>query len=219
LSRRYHGKGTYYIRGHLLNHHLGGPGGTWSNLTPIDRSANSTMSADFEEPVKTRVLDKGRTAHFRVTAHYGRTHRLAGEIDVLRSNPNKRDPVVAQIIQAEQKLPKTIECVAEVAPAKGQQETEKIDASIAVEINDQNSDLYHLGPEPIRPFYVDEAAQAKDGESQLRRLRGVDPDTAKKIIANRPKDGYRWVADLKRHMNWEEAAETPLLIVRIYRRK
>lgn len=40
-----------YIKGHLLNEHLGGRG-TEDNLFPITRSANSRHSHDFEEPVK-----------------------------------------------------------------------------------------------------------------------------------------------------------------------
>src|SRR5262249_20899556 len=154
LRRRYTGEGTYYIRGHLLNNHLGGPGDTWRNLTPLSRSANSSMSASFEERVKTRVLTDKRPGHFRVTANYGRTHRLAGELADLQQSENPDDRVIAAIIQVERKVPQSVQCQAEVLPGSGPPETIG-PIPINVGIDDEDVDRYQLGPAPVQPFYVD----------------------------------------------------------------
>ncbi|HEX4604055.1 MAG TPA: DUF4157 domain-containing protein [Candidatus Angelobacter sp.] len=67
-----------YVRGHLLNHHLYGPGNN-QNLVPIDRSLNTTMSANVEEPIKHEVLDEHNVVKYSVQANFtspwpGRTH-------------------------------------------------------------------------------------------------------------------------------------------------
>jgi hypothetical protein len=67
-----------YVRGHLLNHHLYGPGNN-PNLVPIDRSLNTTMSANVEEPIKHEVLDEHKVVKYSVQANFSspwpnRTH-------------------------------------------------------------------------------------------------------------------------------------------------
>ncbi|MCP4289272.1 MAG: hypothetical protein GY792_33435, partial [Gammaproteobacteria bacterium] len=60
LRQRKHGGGSYYVRGHLLNHNLGGPGNTWANLTPLTQKANQDHHADFESRVKRAVNEEYR---------------------------------------------------------------------------------------------------------------------------------------------------------------
>lgn len=66
-----------YVRGHLLNHHVHGPGRT-ENLTPITGSANTSMLSAVEETVKNEVLSENNVVSYTVEAHYGaraeRTH-------------------------------------------------------------------------------------------------------------------------------------------------
>jgi uncharacterized protein DUF4157/DNA/RNA non-specific endonuclease len=65
-----------YIRGHLLNHHLFGPG-TNENLVPITRETNAQMSSQVEEPLKAAVLQQNKVIAYRVTVVYGtRSPRL-----------------------------------------------------------------------------------------------------------------------------------------------
>ncbi|MCW5665806.1 MAG: DUF4157 domain-containing protein [Piscinibacter sp.] len=59
-----------YIRGHLLNHHLFGPGNR-ENLVPITREANAQMSSRVEEPLKTAVLSQNKVVSYRVTMAFG----------------------------------------------------------------------------------------------------------------------------------------------------
>jgi Domain of unknown function (DUF4157) len=46
---------TYYVKGHLLNNHLGGPGRDWNNLTPLTQDANGEFEKDAERFVKSRL--------------------------------------------------------------------------------------------------------------------------------------------------------------------
>jgi hypothetical protein len=216
LRRRYTGEGTTYIRGHLLNNHLGGPGNTWTNLTPLSRSANSSMSAGFEEPVKTKVLTDRRPVHFVVTANYGRTHPLSGRVGELDQSENPDDRVIADIIRVEQKIPQTIQCEADILPGNGQ--AERIAPTpFQIVIDAANPDHYQLGPAPIQPFYVDTEAQA--GNSAGLQQLGMTPQIAQAVISGRPASGYRRSAQLvEKGVDWDNAVRTPGLRVRIYRR-
>lgn len=71
LARRTSGGDSYYIRGHLLNRHLGGPGDDFSNLTPLTQKTNHQHSATVEQTVKAHVAG-GDTTDYRVQAVYGR---------------------------------------------------------------------------------------------------------------------------------------------------
>ena len=82
MNIRKQGGSPYYIKGHLLNDNLGGPGTTWANLTPINSKANSDHKTNFENPVKEAVNGKlsgssattlGYMKGFSVVANYGRT--------------------------------------------------------------------------------------------------------------------------------------------------
>jgi hypothetical protein len=62
-TARFPGK---YVRGHLLNHHVHGPG-TKRNLTPITIGANNRMERLAESQVKKAVLDDKKTLRFVVS--------------------------------------------------------------------------------------------------------------------------------------------------------
>jgi hypothetical protein len=217
LKRRYTGEGTTYIRGHLLNDHLGGPGNTWTNLTPLSRSANSSMSARFEEPVKTKVLTDKRAVHFVVTANYGRTHPLSSWVSDLDQSENPDDRVIADIIRVEQKIPQTIQCEADILPGNGP--AQRIaPPPFPIVIEPADPDHYQLGPDPIQPFYVDAEAQAGN-TARLQQL-GMTQQIAQAVISGRPASGYRRSAQLvEKGADWDKACSTKGLRVRIYRRK
>ena len=59
-------KGTY-VRGHLLNHHVHGPGEN-KNLIPITGSLNTTMETQVESEVKKLVLGENRVVNYEVKA-------------------------------------------------------------------------------------------------------------------------------------------------------
>ena len=54
-----------YVRGHLLNHHVYGPGEN-RNLVPITRSCNTTMETQAEHLIKQAVIGEGKVVRFKV---------------------------------------------------------------------------------------------------------------------------------------------------------
>jgi len=52
-----------YIRGHLLNHHVHGPGEN-RNLVPITGSCNTTMEKQAEHVIKKAVIGEGKVVRF-----------------------------------------------------------------------------------------------------------------------------------------------------------
>jgi len=54
-----------YVRGHLLNHHVYGPGEN-RNLVPITRSCNTTMEKQAETIIKQAVIGEGKVVRFTV---------------------------------------------------------------------------------------------------------------------------------------------------------
>jgi Domain of unknown function (DUF4157)/DNA/RNA non-specific endonuclease len=61
---------NYWVRGHLLNHNLGGPG-EQRNLTPITKTANSEHHNNVEKVLKTVSALGGALIGYKVTAKYG----------------------------------------------------------------------------------------------------------------------------------------------------
>jgi hypothetical protein len=66
-----------YVRGHLLNHHVHGPGDK-QNLTPITGKLNGDMERVVEDKVKDQVLGQKKVVSYKVEVVYGghgaRTH-------------------------------------------------------------------------------------------------------------------------------------------------
>ena len=60
---------NWWVRGHLLNEHLGGPG-TKENLTPITKTANSRHHSTVEKLVKL-AKTKNKMLAYSVKAIYG----------------------------------------------------------------------------------------------------------------------------------------------------
>jgi hypothetical protein len=54
-----------YVRGHLLNHHVHGPG-TKQNLTPITIGANNRMERRAESAIKKAALDEKKILRYVV---------------------------------------------------------------------------------------------------------------------------------------------------------
>ncbi|MTJ09806.1 DUF4157 domain-containing protein [Anabaena sp. UHCC 0204] len=70
VSVRNNSTTTIYIRGHLLNHHVHGPGSK-QNLTPITGALNSKMEREVESTVKNKVLGEKKVVSYHVEVDYG----------------------------------------------------------------------------------------------------------------------------------------------------
>ena len=91
------GGASFYIRGHLLNEHLGGMG-TWKNLTPLSREGNHQHESQVESLVKSAV-DSGAVVEYSVEAVPA--SRGDGEGLIARLPDDDQKATKAEIIRAE----------------------------------------------------------------------------------------------------------------------
>jgi hypothetical protein len=125
------GGSSYYVKGHLLNNHLGGPGTIWDNLTPLTQEGNNrdadSMYHAFEKKVKAAVLDEKRTVtDFKVVAIFGAPSRKAeiGEIDaeLKKTSLSKADrteyELIRDVLVEEQRIATRVDCKAKLGKSK-----------------------------------------------------------------------------------------------------
>nr|WP_321465819.1 DUF4157 domain-containing protein [uncultured Desulfobulbus sp.] len=229
VSKRKQGQGVYYIKGHLLNDNLGGPGSTWNNLTPLTQAANSDHKNRFEKFVKLAVNgsegpyneptpDQARarnlkTVNFVVTARYGQQARAA-DIAYFRDQGGQDATDKADIIEGEQAIPVALDCAAHEirsdGTAGGPVARHTVDNRI-----DTTLDHYATRPIPKRIVYLNEMSR-----SELLTLSGIGEALADAIVEQRP---FRTRAEMQAKVHiaqgrWNQLQNTPGLEVRIYRR-
>ncbi|RKR05628.1 uncharacterized protein DUF4157 [Flavobacterium sp. 90] len=137
LAKRKNGGSSYYIRGHLLNHNTHGPG-TWENMTPLSREGNSAHEGSVESLVKAAV-QSGAIVFYSVEPK-----NYIGNL----STPNDADPTIKEIREAEQFVPRTLDCKAVLLEKNGNNYTEKAGGNIAtIPVNnpvDTNINSYEI---------------------------------------------------------------------------
>jgi Domain of unknown function (DUF4157)/DNA/RNA non-specific endonuclease len=125
-KRRDDTKGTdpYYVRGHLLNDHLGGPG-EWKNLTPLSQTANNrgknSMLHLFENKVKDAVFAGKKVRRFRVEPTQG-TVKSSSDLTQIKAAQNAATTAaqkahwgaVYDVVEEEQFMPRIVVCKAEI---------------------------------------------------------------------------------------------------------
>ena len=192
LTLRKDGKGSYYVRGHLLNHNLHGTGTNWKNLTPLTQGANNrnndSMLHTFEKYVK-RSVDAGNAVYFEVMPIYEAP--TPGVISRINVNPEGLPPKynandlkkIKQIAQIEAKIPSSIKCEAqEYDPFKDKKSKApkpslkgKISKTVSNRIESSNITDYDLVPTKAPdPGRVDNAEAMKTA--------GVDNKHADQIV-------------------------------------
>jgi hypothetical protein len=62
-------RAKYWVRAHMLNHHLHGPGKPW-NLFPAEKTVNSQMEHQVEGPAKTAVHKGDATYYYEANVSY-----------------------------------------------------------------------------------------------------------------------------------------------------
>lgn len=112
-NRRTDSGSFFYIRGHLLNQNLHGPG-KWTNMTPLSIYGNNEHESKVESKIKTAV-NSGAIVEYSVTANYPGTRsdkkslidKINKSSDSLISKTYKE-----QIIEAEDFVPLSLTCKA-----------------------------------------------------------------------------------------------------------
>ena len=121
IDFRQKGGGSYYIRGHLINDNLGGPG-KWNNLTALSRTANHEHEEKVESKVKS-AFNIGAVVRYKVTASGNQNVKKVTAADKDKF-PKIADfatalPYLVQITEAESKVPTSIACEAYTMRKKG----------------------------------------------------------------------------------------------------
>ncbi len=137
------GSSSYYVKGHLLNNHLGGPGDTWDNLTPLTQEGNNrsgdSMYYAFEKKVKAALFDdKREVTAFKVVAQYGAPSRQAeiAEIDTELKAPTiskaetTRLQVIKNTITEEQNIAINVQCTATLGKGKKHTSSELLNVPV-----------------------------------------------------------------------------------------
>jgi hypothetical protein len=216
LVRRKEGGSSLFVRGHLLNDNLGGPGNTWNNLTPLTQNANNRASDShlngFEKQVKKAVNDDGKQVNFTVTAGYGRGFNSSlHQYFVNQGNPD--DTIRAQIVEAEQHVPNYLQCQSYELNPDGSHKN-LVKQHTVNNAFTQTKDGYPLSAAPKVTVYLNEMSKG-----ELMGLNGIGETLADKIIDNRP---FRTKRQLQEKANiaegrWNQMQSTSGKSVRIYR--
>ncbi|SRX54970.1 DUF4157 domain-containing protein [Aequorivita sp. CIP111184] len=89
LRLRKEGGRTYYVRGHMLNEKLHGPG-EWRNMTPLSQKGNKNH-LKFAEKLAKIAVNSGSVVRYNVTANYGRN------VEPIKSNKQLDDAAIPLI--------------------------------------------------------------------------------------------------------------------------
>jgi len=142
---------TYYIRAHLLNDNIGGPGNNFDNLSILTQRANNrdwwSSGGSHEVMVEVRVkkmVEENRSFIYVVTTAHGRSLNtsLLSAIAADNSLSASRKQALTGIVTAEQFVPTAFICtIKEIDPSTGKPvDTPQYDANITVpNVIDNNS--------------------------------------------------------------------------------
>jgi hypothetical protein len=119
---------TYYIRAHLLNDNIGGPGDRPENLSILTQNANNRdwYGSGSHLAVETRatgpLLQEGKAFIYVVTAGYGRNRNvtLLGQIPTSTLTASQKTDI-QEIVEAEEFVPTSFTCtITEIDPSTGE---------------------------------------------------------------------------------------------------
>ncbi|MEL6335333.1 MAG: DUF4157 domain-containing protein [Pseudomonadota bacterium] len=189
LRRRGGNNSTYYVRGHLLNDNIGGPGTTWSNLTPLTQEANNRSDQShlrgFEQHVKRAVLDEDRAVNFVCVANYGRSQReaQAQRFEDLGGDNNR---TIAAIIREEHKVPTTVDCSARELNEEGAPGNEvwQFTVNNTIATDDPSYSVYE-GATASQTIYVNDLSDSAL-RTTLTAAPGIGGGTVDKLLEHRP---------------------------------
>ncbi len=193
--------GSYYVRGHLLNEQLGGPGARWENLTILTQDANN-LSRDshekkFEKQVKDAVLvqnaavpnQQPKAVNFVCTVNYGREDRSTQADRFLKRKTKAVDDndlsiaesnAVATIIRAEKDVPFSMDCSAHELDDNGRPARQLITYRVPNTIETEDTDYHIKLDAPLPELEINNATA-----DQLSLVYGIGEKTIDNFIKAR----------------------------------
>jgi DNA uptake protein ComE-like DNA-binding protein len=179
---------SYYIKGHLLNQKLGGPGG-WRNLVPLSRKGNARHETQAEAIVK-RTVDLGAIVDYEVTPQYAARGAIRGLLARLESSREAQaaKKVKRAIIEAERQVPTSLSVKALIVDRQLKKQNTVLAQTIDNPVSHELAD-YHLAtslpPEPVN--------LSEDDADLLQTVHGIGLAIAQRIVRERKKlPGGRW---------------------------
>lgn len=119
LLKRREGGRSYYVRGHLLNEHLHGPG-KWENMTPLSQKGNQKHLEFAENKVKTAVFS-GAIVRYEVNIIYDRSSLVTNDEKLKSAGiPEEKWEDIKTIRSAEEHVPKALTLNAHILKKTGQ---------------------------------------------------------------------------------------------------
>ncbi|RAI84845.1 eCIS core domain-containing protein [Algoriphagus yeomjeoni] len=193
INARKQGSRAFYIRGHLLSWHLGGPGNDWQNLTPLFQNANADHERRFESRAKEHVNDdKKQASNFAVRAVYGRSispwvaQIRDSEDDTWPTGLNQSEDLsqIANILEAEMMVPTSLECSIDLIQDDGS--IQNVVVPIPNDISYGQLSHYRTDGVARTDFNLTATVTSASNDaaalSALQVLSGVGPVTAGKIL-------------------------------------
>ncbi|WP_432695159.1 eCIS core domain-containing protein [Marinobacterium sp. YM272] len=159
--RRQSGGASFYVRGHLLNDNLGGPG-VWKNMTPLSRQGNHQHEAQVESYIKAGFNSKAVQRYKVVPTYSGQSKGPALKKAMADKHPAQAD-TFAKIIDAEQNVPTALSIESARIEKKGDKFVDKEKKSWTISNDIQRSaDKYFLSDSPkIVPVAVNSLTSAQ----------------------------------------------------------
>jgi hypothetical protein len=165
-KRRFNENGSFfYVRGHLLNHNLGGPGDAWANLVPMSTNFNTqTMERKVENKMKNHVLGQDKDGviwNVEIRAVGQRTENENNLLDQIKNSNlnndsldykekrNEEAEVKELVIRSESKIPKGISVSYRYGKYKKGTNEEEVHGNFGPEtlsndINNNTIEKYHV---------------------------------------------------------------------------
>jgi hypothetical protein len=154
-----------YVRGHILNHNLHGPGRN-ENLAPITIDFNNQMKSDFENPLKEDILETGKIMYFKVSVSYTNPH------------PDRKSDPVKNWIDEERHLPTKVTMEAyEVEQSAPSVWTKKAGGVTVKPFNER-----HSLPRDDRPTGYPVVNLNTATEAELQKIPLIGPVRARAIV-------------------------------------
>ena len=154
-----------YVKGHLLNHNIGGTGKEWKNLTPLSYSGNSKHLSKVETLVKTAVT-AGVVVNYKVETKGHGTQSSASIMTAIKKDRPAEADDIQKILKAEEFVPATLLC-----NASRLQESDNTwipivsDKEVPNPINHKEPDEYNLDTKvKIKPVKI----SSMGGEADLK---------------------------------------------------
>lgn len=187
---------SYYIRGHLRNQQLGGPG-SWDNMIPLSRSGNAQHESKVENAVK-RALDAGSVVSYKL--ELSETKYTANEQNLIQDiKQQNTDPQVAgdkeKIVKAEAKVVTAMTATAHIQK-KSDNEKWTDDKAIVSQkkvdnVVERTSNSYFLDSEPrVEKVNIN----TETDRNKIKAATGFDDLVIDKLLRNPRPRFYRYAA-------------------------